>query len=230
MSLNDFQKAFYDRMYPLAQQASAATGIDPDIIFAQAALESNWGKSAPNNNFFGIKGGNALQTTMEYINGKWVQVKEAFKGYSSMAESVDAYVALMKGSRYTGVRTGGSEAVQLGALQGSGYATDPNYSNKLKSIIASLPGGGTATGGVSDVFKQVEDALKGADKWVADKLGVPDAAYNAMTNPTQSITDYFGRISAVVIGVILIGLAIAALVLLSGSGKELASSAVKAAA
>lgn len=224
MGWAQYQQDFYNQMYPLAQKASQATGIDPDIIFAQAALESNWGRSAPNNNYFGIKGGTALQSTKEYINGKWVTIKDAFRGYGSMADAVQGYVDLMKGSsRYTGVRVGASEWAQLNALQGSGYATDPNYTSKLKSIMSKLPGGSANSGTITGAIGEGVDAV------------VNGATSVLPTGPVDFIKSVFngelaGRFAAVIIGIILIGLAIAAFVLLSDTGKEMASSAVKAAA
>src|SRR6185312_16825685 len=41
---------FVNTIMPMAQEASAKTGLDPRLIVAQAALESGWGKSAPGNN------------------------------------------------------------------------------------------------------------------------------------------------------------------------------------
>ena len=215
MGLTATQQEFYDAMYPLAQRASAATGIDPDIIFAQAALESGWGKSAPNNNYFGIKGGTSLQKTKEYIGGKWVEIKDAFKGYKSMSESVDGYVTLMGGKRYQMVGVGASEWAQLNALQNSGYATDPQYIQKLKNIMGQIPGGsansGTVTGAIGDAITSIGNSVAEADP--TGITGFIKSVFNG---------ELAGRFAAVIIGIVLIGLAIAAFVLLSDKGKEMA--------
>lgn len=55
-----------------AKQTYEKTGILPEIILAQAALESGYGKHAPGNMFFGVKdfdgvnGNEQLVTTFEY--------------------------------------------------------------------------------------------------------------------------------------------------------------------
>lgn len=55
-----------------AQLTFEKTGIMPEAILAQAALESGWGKHAPGNMFFGVKdfdgvnGNEQLVTTFEY--------------------------------------------------------------------------------------------------------------------------------------------------------------------
>ena len=51
----DYRQQFIEQMMPHAMEASRRTGVDPRIILGQAAIESNYGKSAPGNNYFGIK-------------------------------------------------------------------------------------------------------------------------------------------------------------------------------
>jgi flagellum-specific peptidoglycan hydrolase FlgJ len=65
-------KEFVGTYYPFAKNAELKTGINAVAILAQAALESGWGKFAPNNMFFGIKDTDGvneneqLLTTTEY--------------------------------------------------------------------------------------------------------------------------------------------------------------------
>ena len=140
MSLNSAQQAFYNKVFPLAQQASTQTGIDANIIFAQAALETGWGKSAPNNNYFGIKGSGGTQTTKEFVNGVWQTIQASFKGFSSLQDSVNGYVSFITSNpRYQAVQNAQGVSAQLAALQHSGYATDPSYAIKLQGIINQLP-------------------------------------------------------------------------------------------
>ena len=152
------KNAFLATFLPLAQTESQRTGIDPRIIVAQAALESNWGASAPGNNYFGIKshgvpGGNTLTTT-EVVNGRPISISDSFRAYGSPADSVRGYGDFMlNNKRYAGVRQAPDLASQIAALGASGYATDPNYANKISSIVRGLPGGAdlpnapTAAGG-----------------------------------------------------------------------------------
>ncbi|TCD46747.1 hypothetical protein D3X11_00295 [Streptococcus sp. X16XC17] len=127
-----------------------SNGILPSISAAQAILESGWGNSAlgqaPNYNLFGIKvstdwtGGQVILPTKEYKDGKAIIVDAAFRTYSSWDESIRDHANFFtstewRKNRYQAVfgqRDYKSAAV---ALQAAGYATDPEYSNKLISVI-----------------------------------------------------------------------------------------------
>lgn len=108
---------------------------------AQACLESAYGKSALNGNYFGIKGSGGTFQTLEYINGKWVTVTANFRSYGSMEASVIGHSQfLLENNRYTkfGVIEAGNKRdwkLACENLQKAGYATDPNYASKLISII-----------------------------------------------------------------------------------------------
>ena len=137
------KQAFIQALLPAAIEESKRTGVDPRIIVAQAAQETGWGKSAPGNNFFGIKshgqdGGNSLMTT-EYVDGKPVSVRDSFRAYGSPAESVRGYGDfILQNPRYEPLRTAQGIDAQLEALQASGYATDPNYSRSVGAIARSI--------------------------------------------------------------------------------------------
>ena len=145
MALTVNQQSFVKKIWPFAVTASERTGIDPSIIVGQAALETGWGKSAPNNNYFGIKGPGGVQTTKEFINGEWVTIQDSFKGYASLEDSVKGYADfILKNPRYKDFMNAGNIADQISALQKSGYATDPNYGSKVASIansVGSIMGG-----------------------------------------------------------------------------------------
>ena len=155
------QEQFIREIWPHAQMASAKTGVMPEIIVAQAALESGWGKSAPNNNYFGIKGPGGTQTTREYINGQWVTIQDSFRGYGSLAESVQGYADFItRNPRYGTLRVTPTFEGQVKALQESGYATDPNYGSKIKGIAETVR---SVVGGASNlpqVAKDFEEDVK----------------------------------------------------------------------
>ena len=134
---------FLTRFLPHARRASAATGIDPRIILSQAALESGFGKKAPGNNFFGIKShgksGGQKFTTHEVINGKRIKIKDSFRKYASPGQSFDGYADFInKNKRYGDLKNAKGLDAQIAALQKSGYATDPNYGKKIRSIAAKI--------------------------------------------------------------------------------------------
>jgi len=131
-------------------EACAGSKIFPSVKMAQAALETGWGKSIPNNNLFGIKASGALtpfwkgesgiSNTREVINGISAQYNLAFRSYATLADSIrDHTYFLQHNARYAshGVFTAATPEDQCMALQAAGYATDPNYAKSLISVINS---------------------------------------------------------------------------------------------
>lgn len=139
----EFYKTAYDMLY---KEAIASGAPNPEVLAhlgaTQASLETGNGKSAPKNNIFGIKGkGKNLQTTKEFIDGKMVTRKESFAEYGSREESAKAYINLMmKSRRYKDVVSAKSVEEAIIAQSRSGYATDPKYASKLKSIFSNNSG------------------------------------------------------------------------------------------
>jgi len=129
---------FLSQYAPYAQSVSRTTGIDPRIVLAQAALETGYGRSAPNFNLFGIKGKGATLQTKEFVNGGLIDMPQEFRTYESPEESFLDYAKLMGGKRYEGVRSGKTLEEQVAALQKSGYATDPDYGKKIMQIAKGI--------------------------------------------------------------------------------------------
>ncbi len=143
---------FVDAILPHATRAAQALNIDPMAIVAQAALETGWGqhvmRDARGNlsfNLFGIKAGTSWQgdtanrKTLEYRNGIAAQESATFRSYPTLESAFDDYVNFLKSnSRYQNAFQLNSEAKQWGyALQNAGYATDPNYGNKIARLLES---------------------------------------------------------------------------------------------
>lgn len=141
---------FVDRVTADAKAAEASTGIPAAFMISQAALETGWGKKeikmadgSNSFNLFGIKAGSNWKgptteiTTTEFINGKATKVKASFRAYSSYEEAFNDYARLMKESpRYQNViASGGSAHNFANSLQKAGYATDPQYAEKLGRVI-----------------------------------------------------------------------------------------------
>lgn len=147
--INDFpggtpqsDNAFINEVAPGAIETYQKYGILPSITIAQAILESGWGKSRIGNNIFGIKAGSNWKgktrtaQTSEYINGKWVSTTATFRDYDSVAESITDYAELVgTAPRYEAVRNAKDYKEAARALQEAGYATDPEYAQKLINII-----------------------------------------------------------------------------------------------
>lgn len=143
-------RAFVNRMWPEAAEASRATGIPAHFILGQAALESGWGAreirgadGSASHNLFGIKAGRGWQgrsvevTTTEYTDGVPRKTVERFRAYDSYAAAFEDYARLLKNNpRYAGVIEGSRDAASFArALQQAGYATDPQYADKLTRVI-----------------------------------------------------------------------------------------------
>jgi len=143
---------FVQRMLPPIRRAASALGVDPMGMLAQAALETGWGQRMPRNadgslshNMFGIKAGDewagarASADTMEVANGVATPRRTTFRAYGSIEESVNDFASLLKNSpRYRDViAAGGNADAYIAGMGKSGYATDPEYANKLNQILRS---------------------------------------------------------------------------------------------
>jgi peptidoglycan hydrolase FlgJ len=141
---------FVKRMWSSARAAEESTGMPAQFILGQAALESGWGRreirqpdGSSSHNLFGIKAGASWKgatvdaVTTEYTGGVARKVTEKFRAYSSYAESFADFARLMTSSpRYAGVLKSGGDAVQFAQnMQRAGYATDPQYADKLARTI-----------------------------------------------------------------------------------------------
>jgi len=119
-------------------------------MVAQAAHESAWGQheirnadGSASHNLFGIKAGAnwkgavAEVTTTEFVDGEAHKVKAKFRAYGSYAESFSDYARLIsENPRYREVLAqSGSAQAFAQELQRAGYATDPQYAEKLTRTI-----------------------------------------------------------------------------------------------
>ena len=141
---------FVNRMLPPIRRAATALGVDPMAMLAQAALETGWGQRMPRNadgssshNMFGIKAGDewrgarATADSMEVVNGVATPRRSTFRAYGSIEESVNDFAGLLKNSpRYREVLAVGDKADgYVASIAKSGYASDPDYGNKLSQIL-----------------------------------------------------------------------------------------------
>ncbi len=143
VDLSGDKQKFIDTLMPAAIEHGQRIGVDPRIIVAQAAQETGWGKSAPGNNFFGIKshgqGRGQNLTTHEVINGQRVKINDSFRTFANPQDSVAGYADFIASNkRYRPMREAQGLDAQLQALGASGYATDPNYSRSVGAIARSI--------------------------------------------------------------------------------------------
>lgn len=147
------REAFIGEMLPLARDAAARLGVAPEVLTAQAALETGWGRSpvrradgSSTHNLFGIKAGTGWAgevvqaMTTEVEQGQAVARSEAFRGYAGPSQSFDDLARLVSASpRYQAALGAGADAHAYGqALQRGGYATDPAYADKLARVAGQV--------------------------------------------------------------------------------------------
>jgi flagellar protein FlgJ len=140
---------FVNRVWPHAVEVSRVTGIPPQFMVAQAALETGWGKHEMLNqdgsssyNLFGVKaskswsGPVAQAETTEFINGQEIRVTASFRSYTSYAEAFRDYANLLRNNPRYGSVIGSQDGTEFAnRLQQAGYASDPQYAEKLARII-----------------------------------------------------------------------------------------------
>ena len=121
----------------LAKKAGAKF---PELVAAQWALESAFGKHVSGrNNFFGLKADVAAGSisTQEEVNGKMVEIKANFLDFDSITECVEYLVELWYKDykTYKGVNNAVSREAAAKALKDQGYATDSQYPQKLVKLM-----------------------------------------------------------------------------------------------
>ena len=127
----------------MASADMKSSGILASLTIAQAILESGWGKSGLTmaaNNLFGIKGtynGEGYTCkTQEWDGSKYITVDATFRKYPSWAESVADHSALFNRlDRYKNLRGLTDYKLACQYVREDGYATDPEYTNKLINLI-----------------------------------------------------------------------------------------------
>lgn len=143
---------FIASLMPFAEKAAAELNVNTDVILAQAALETGWGKyllrdKEGNSSFnvFNIKknasweGKSVAVNSLEYKEGIAKKERSEFRQYEGLMHSFSDYVDLLKNSpRFKHVLTAGNNSASCAeALQKAGYATDPDYAKKIKRLLNS---------------------------------------------------------------------------------------------
>ena len=194
------QKAFIERVGALAAADMQKSGVLASLTIAQAILESGWGKSGLTvkaNALFGIKAGTSWKgrvysaKTQECYDGvNFTTVTALFRAYDSWEESVADHSALLTGAaRYKAVIGERDYKTTCRAIKAAGYATDPQYADKLIRLIESYgltayDGAGQAvTGGGSNTTAGAESP--------ADAKGDGKMKASEFIEKLQDIVDHY---------------------------------------
>lgn len=142
------REQFIARIAPEAQNLQTEYGVRASISIAQAALESDWGRSelaAKYNNFFGVKASPGMPSvtlaTKEYVNDEWVTINASFRTYQDWRASMDDHAYLLahgttdNAKRYAAVIYAADYKAAAQGLVSGGYATDPGYATKIVQMI-----------------------------------------------------------------------------------------------
>lgn len=139
MSVQITQTEFIKKIAPIAVDGGKKHRVCPSMTMAQAILESGWGKHCIGGYaLFGVKGDGASVTTKEFLNGKWVTIKDSFETYSSYEDSFAGYYNFLeRNPRYTKAGIFGDFNYRSACqkMQKAGYATAPQYAAKLIQLI-----------------------------------------------------------------------------------------------
>lgn len=142
---------FVTKLWSAAKYAAKIIGTNPEILLAQAALETNWGKNIlpqgknSTHNLFNIKADSSWDSkittvqSLEEKNGVLVKEKSNFRSYDSYMESFMDYANFLKqNKRYSESLDNALNPEKfVNSLQNAGYATDQNYADKILKIFSS---------------------------------------------------------------------------------------------
>ncbi len=131
---------------PDAQKLQQEKGVPASITLGQIILESlgNYnglsGLAFEAKNLFGIKGtgtaGSVNMNTTEYVDGQPIVTTAQFAKYNTYFDSMVDHANLLLTARYQKYLKNVTSIVDYArGIQSAGYATDPDYANKLLKII-----------------------------------------------------------------------------------------------
>ena len=136
--------ASFDNDWNGIMGAAAVAGAKfPEVVAAQWALESGWGKHVSGqHNYFGLKGSGTSTTTREFLDGQWVTITDSFIDFPSLAACVEYLVSrwYQNYQQHQGVNRADDRNECARLLVAEGYATDPKYAEKLIAIMDSQLG------------------------------------------------------------------------------------------
>lgn len=135
----DYVNVFFNNLAPIVVneygRRKGQKRLYPSTVLAMAALESGYNLNAET--LFGIKGNGKILDTTEFINGEYVNIKDSFKCYPNLTASVQGLYELMQWERYDRATSCTDYEEECRMIQACGYATDPDYADKLISIVNS---------------------------------------------------------------------------------------------
>jgi flagellum-specific peptidoglycan hydrolase FlgJ len=151
-----------------------------DIAAGIAGNETGFGKAAPGNNFFGIKGSNPRTgantgplATQEVEGGQRVNTQDTFRAYDNPQESFSDFFGFLRDNpRYGEALQAKDPETFIRTIHKAGYATDPNWADQVLSIAGKARDlAGNAIAQIPAAFQprqapEIDQAaLDDPDKW-----------------------------------------------------------------
>lgn len=138
-------KKYFDTLYVDIYEFCQLNDYDELALLSQFALETNYLYSIiPNSyNLGNIKARECEEfisvKTHEYINGEKVYITDKFRKYDSYTDFLEYYDKLISKERYVKAYINKSNPfLYFKGLYEGGYATDPNYVDKMLNIYNTL--------------------------------------------------------------------------------------------
>jgi len=142
------KQQFINLIKPYAIELQNKIGVPYEFILAQTGLETGWGKSTLFTKYFNIGGikatGNDNFVTMqtkEYINGNLVTIPQKFAVFNDLNDSLAGYSRVLTNRYFKKYQFKTTNPFQYAELLQSGspkYATDINYTSKIKKLITEV--------------------------------------------------------------------------------------------
>ena len=163
MTANQFIKTLWPTINKVGDEVGMSN-IIKQVCLAQACLETGYGSSdlmVKARALFGIKATKAWKgkvyssKTREIYNSIEQTVSAVFRAYDTVADSIRDYFKLISGKRYAKALTAKTVEDAISIIASSGYATDPNYCDKVIKIYHNY-------------IKQVESSAPDIDQLARD--------------------------------------------------------------
>ena len=163
---------FKTKVLPVIKRIAEARGYGAyyKAIAAQAACESNYGKSTLSSkwfNYFGMKAAKSykgqvvdMTTKEEYVKGELTTIKATFRAYANLEAGINGYFDFIESyKRYQNLKKATSNEDYIEKLKADGWATSSTYVSTLTSIMKGMFGNENSV-----VVPVVQSDLSGSDE------------------------------------------------------------------
>jgi hypothetical protein len=185
------QTSFPNSWEGILEAARAAGAKFPELVAAQWALESNYGKLVSGrNNFFGLKGEGSDKKTQEFINNQWVTITDSFIDFPDLLSCVmylvDHWYKDYK--NYKGCNNAVTREEAAKWLHKEGYATDPTYPEKLIRLMEQHAGAKPAVPPDQKLLKVPYEYQLGSDDG-------PKGYRQCFSSSCAMVARYYGKVN-----------------------------------